>query len=132
MLYLAQHSEDDRKIGAKGLAEKLDVPSPFLAKILQDLSKKKIISSTKGPKGGFYLTDENKSQKLLVVVAITDGLDWFNECILGLPECNADKPCPVHQTFQPIRKKMYDNLNNNSIGEFVTKLENGDIHLGLT
>ena len=59
-LFLAEHSSKDKKISVKEISESIDVPSPFLAKLFQQLVRGNIISSTKGPNGGFYLTKKNK------------------------------------------------------------------------
>ena len=59
VLYLANNSSVEKKLGSKKIAEEIDIPAPFLAKIFQVLSKANIISSTKGPNGGFYLTEKD-------------------------------------------------------------------------
>ncbi len=38
MLYLVLHTDETKKIGAKKIAEDLDAPQPFLAKLLQQLT----------------------------------------------------------------------------------------------
>ena len=60
VLYLSVHSSEDQKLGAREIAEAIDVPKPYLAKILQQLSKHKLISSSKGTGGGFYLTERDR------------------------------------------------------------------------
>ena len=55
ILYLAIHTSINNKIGVKEIAEALNIPSPFLAKILQILAKKNAISSSKGPGGGLFI-----------------------------------------------------------------------------
>lgn len=131
VIFLALDINKDRKVGAKEIASSIDVPLPFLAKLLQDLAREKIISSTKGPSGGFYLTEENKAQKLLVIIEHIDGLSKFNECILGLKDCSLDKPCPVHFLVQPLRKVLIDEMNNNSISVFAKKVQIGTTFLSL-
>ena len=56
ILYLAMHTNEQHKVGVKKIAEELESPQPFLAKLLQQLNKGKLVSSTKGPNGGFYLS----------------------------------------------------------------------------
>ena len=68
VIYLAVHSSVTRKIGVKDVAEALHIPSPFLAKILQTLARKNVISSNKGPGGGFWLSDQEKEAPLMSVV----------------------------------------------------------------
>ena len=55
MIYLALNADTEGKIGIKKISGDLKIPSPFLAKILQVLAKHKLLSSTKGPNGGFRL-----------------------------------------------------------------------------
>ena len=60
LLYLAIHTDEATKIGVKKIADEIEVPQPFLSKLLRQLSTNKLISSTKGPGGGFFLDPVNK------------------------------------------------------------------------
>ena len=88
VIYLALYASENNKLGSKEVGEKINVPQPFLAKIFQTLSKEKIINSSKGPKGGFYLTDKELSGNLMTVIECIDGLEAFNSCFMGLPHCS--------------------------------------------
>ena len=55
VIYLAVNDEDGKKIGIKQISKDLDIPTPFLGKILQSLAKQKLLKSTKGPHGGFSI-----------------------------------------------------------------------------
>ena len=59
VLYLAGNSSYKNKIGSKQLADALEISQSFIAKILQKLVKANIITSGKGPGGGFYTSQEN-------------------------------------------------------------------------
>lgn len=131
VLFLALDAHKERKVGAKEIAVSIDVPIPFLSKLLQDLSRKGIISSSKGPNGGFYLTEENRKQKLLVVVDQIDGLSKLEQCVLGLANCSSEKPCPMHTMVQPLRKKFLNELSSNSIAAFAKKVQEGKTFLSL-
>lgn len=52
VIYLALNAQDGKKIGIKKISEDLEIPTPFLGKILQSLARQKLLSSTKGPHGG--------------------------------------------------------------------------------
>ena len=54
-IYIAEQSNLDRRVGIKDIAKAIDSPEPFIAKILQQLSKDQIIESVKGPSGGFSM-----------------------------------------------------------------------------
>lgn len=131
VLFLAMDSHESKKVGVKEIANSISVPEPFLAKLLQNLARRNVISSSKGPNGGFYLTEENKSQKLLVVVEQIDGLSKFEECVLGLKECSSEKPCPIHFSVQPLKKALLSELSDNSIASFAEKVKKGETFLNL-
>ena len=117
VVLLSVNQNSDVKLGAKAISDQLDIPQPFLAKILQELSKKKIISSAKGVKGGFFLSEANTNGSLLKVVEVIDGLDAFDECVLGLSECGKDNPCPVHAATIQYRENLKKLFEQTKIGE---------------
>jgi Rrf2 family transcriptional regulator, iron-sulfur cluster assembly transcription factor len=96
VLHLAAHANEEKKLGAKEIAEALEVPKPFLAKLLQQLAKHHLIASSKGAGGGFYLAQENQELSLADVIRCIDGNDLFSSCVLGLPICSSENPCPLH------------------------------------
>ena len=78
LIYLANYSQDNRKIGIKKISEDLKIPSPFLGKILQSMAREKILASTKGPNGGFALGRDAKDISLYDIVVHVDGEKYFN------------------------------------------------------
>lgn len=117
VLYIAQTATIENKIGSKEVAEKLKIPAPFLAKTLQELTKKNIISSIKGPRGGFYLTEENQQRSLFDIIDCIDNAQKFEECFLGQIECDDNKPCVVHHLYKPFKNKLIEKLKTKSIIE---------------
>ena len=105
VLYIALVDKEGRKVQLDEIAEKLSVPRHFLAKIMKMMVKEGILSSTKGPYGGFYLNEVTLKTKLIQLVKITDGVEQFNICVLSLRKCNSKNPCPLH--FQML-KLNYD------------------------
>ena len=86
----------ESKVDIKEIATEIQSPEHFTAKILQLLSRQETVSSTKGPNGGFYLSNRQKQINLLDTVKAVDGPHVFVGCVLGFSECGATKPCPVH------------------------------------
>ena len=122
VLYLAINEKDNTKIGIKKISEDLNMPSPFLGKILQMLSKHKLLSSTKGPHGGFSLGKKAEEITLLEIVEIIDGLDFFNTCVIGVKVCEHDATkkaiCPFHDKLDPLRDKLHEQFESLNIGDF--------------
>ena len=129
-VYVALQSLDGRRVSVNEIAEEIDSPIAFTAKILQQLSRSKVIHSVKGPTGGFELDrTEMDTVKLSTIVHAIDGDDIYVGCGLGLKECNAQKPCPLHDKFVDIRNDLKNMLENTSLYELATGLEVGLTYL---
>ncbi len=116
---IAEAGHESRKIGIKEVCKQAKTPESFTAKILQNLVKKKIISSQKGPAGGFYISRNLDEITLYDIVEAIDGNDVFVKCGLGLSECNAKKPCPLHNKFEVVRSQLHQMCNNNTLADLV-------------
>lgn len=112
---IAEASENDKKIGIKEICEKAQTPISFTAKILQTLAKKGFIKSQKGPSGGFFLDDQLQNVSLYQVVVAIDGTNIFEKCGLGLNECDASNPCPLHYDFETVRDQLVEMCKNNDL-----------------
>ncbi|TLP80192.1 RrF2 family transcriptional regulator [Maribacter sp. ACAM166] len=128
--YIALNSLEGRRVSLKEIAKEIDSPVAFTAKILQLLSKNNIVDSVKGAYGGFDI-NRTKIDKLMLseIVNAIDGDKIYVGCGLGLKECNADKPCPVHEKFVGIRNDLRKMLENTSLYEMATGLEMGLTYL---
>jgi len=129
VLFLAAYSTSEKKIGISEIAEALNVPRHFLAKILQQLSKQKLISSLKGPSGGFYLTEKELNGSLKSIIECIDKLDFMNSCMLGLPECSSEAPCPIHENVEVYRKGLLNLINDHTINEIAFRVKEGKIRI---
>ena len=131
ILYLAMYSNDDQKIGVKKMADALETPKPFLAKLLQRLSRDQLVTSLKGPAGGFYLTEQNLDKSVWDVINCIDGTEKFDQCFLGLSKCSDKNPCPVHFTVVPFRNKILKDFKDKSIKKFVEEIVKKGRHISL-
>ncbi|HTI59505.1 Rrf2 family transcriptional regulator [Mucilaginibacter sp.] len=127
VFFIAHKTANGGRVGIKEIAMGIDSPEHFLAKVLQDLSKRGIVQSVKGPNGGFYLNAESLKQSLASIVEAVDGNRIFTGCGLGLKQCSEISPCPLHHDFKAIRNQINQLLVNTSIGEC-----NEDLDLGIT
>jgi Rrf2 family protein len=125
ILYLASKDARNNKIGIRQISEDLKLPTPYLAKILQNLVKHRILSSTKGPNGGFSLLRKPESITLLDIVKIIDGEEVLTNCIIHNGSCNSVrksmKPCPVHDDYSKIRTELINMFKGKTIAEIVKK-----------
>ena len=124
--YIASKSENNTKIGIKQISKDLDLPTPFLAKILQLLAKQKILSSSKGPHGGFSLLKSPRDITLLDIVITIDGSDTFDNCVIHNRSCKSvDEEkliCPIHEDYAKIRTNLVKLFSNKTIYSLVKSL----------
>lgn len=123
VIFIGQRSGNGARVGVKEIAEGIDSPTPFIAKILQELGKHRLVQSAKGPNGGFYLNDATRNRSLIDVVRAIDGDQLFSGCALGLKQCAESKPCPLHNSFKLLRNELKKILESATLGAFTEKLE---------
>jgi Rrf2 family protein len=126
VFFIAHKTANGGRVGIKEIATGIDSPEHFLAKILQDLSRRGVIQSAKGPNGGFYVDDVILNMPLASIVEAVDGNGIFTGCGLGLEYCSEENPCPIHHDFKAIRNQIQDLLKTTKIGEF-----NEELNLGI-
>jgi len=126
VFFIAHKTAEGGRVGIKEIAVGIDSPEHFLAKILQDLSRRGVIQSAKGPNGGFYVDDVILNIPLASIVEAVDGNGIFTGCGLGLEYCSEENPCPIHHEFKAIRNQIQDLLKTTKIGEF-----NDELNLGI-
>ena len=107
----------------KNIAAQESIPAHFLAKILQQLARKGLLRSSKGPTGGFCLRTSPKDISIIQLVEALDGLTDYQRCVSGLAECNDDAPCGMHDSWKTLRSSIMDYLEQTTIADLVTALE---------
>jgi Rrf2 family transcriptional regulator, iron-sulfur cluster assembly transcription factor len=123
-IYIALNSKNGEKIEIKRIAGALNMPYPFLAKILQVLAKQKLLLSTKGPNGGFSLARDPQKISLYEIVTITDGTDIFDKCLISLRSCNEENsPCPVHDKFAPVREEIKELFRKQTLASLAADIQ---------
>ena len=125
VLFLALNSSEENKIMVKDIAEPINAPQAYVAKLLQELARQNIISSTRGPKGGFYLSEENKNQPFRKIVYVIDGEKRLTSCLLSLETCNEDRPCPLHNLASPLRTELMNALESKTICDLANEVREG-------
>lgn len=130
IVYIAGKSDNGQKIGIKQISSDLDLPMPFLAKILQSLAKQKILLSSKGPNGGFSLSRSAKDIYLLDVVRAIDGEDVFSKCVLHNDNCksidNTKVACALHSDYVKHRKKIEKMFESKTVDNLVNTAKNSE------
>ncbi|MGK0364826.1 MAG: Rrf2 family iron-sulfur cluster assembly transcriptional regulator [Saprospiraceae bacterium] len=116
---IAEAGKENKKIGIKAVCKSSQTPESFTAKILQNLVKRGILDSQKGPTGGFYITRDLDKITLYDIVEAVDGTGIFFKCGLGLAACDAKNPCPMHTQFEVVRDELNAMCKNNTLQDLV-------------
>ena len=101
----------------------------FLGKILQNLARHKLLTSTKGPNGGFGIERDIHSITLYEIIIIVDGDTLFDTCLIGLRPCKKNlednlNPCPVHEKFSALRASMREYFTSETVGSIISRMNN--------
>jgi Rrf2 family protein len=129
MIFVAQKSKGELRVNIKEIAKGTDAPEHFMAKIMQELSRKRLIHSAKGPNGGFYMDKADLESSIADIVRAIDGDGIYTDCVLGLKACSEKNPCPVHHEFKEIKKRLIKMMEENTIAGFNDKLDTGKFFL---
>jgi Rrf2 family iron-sulfur cluster assembly transcriptional regulator len=104
VLHIAAH---DRPVRVAEIAADLDVPQNYLSKTLHQLARSGVLTSTRGPAGGFELAvapDRLTLQRVISKFATAGG----RRCLLGHGLCGQIPACAVHDRWAPVAARMRD------------------------
>ena len=112
--------------GAKGasssvsrLAKELDMPRPFLRKILQRLNKEGLVKSTKGKGGGFSIVVSPAKISVFDLVEIFQGPFQLNEHVLKGKSCPRVRTCYLKKRLDMLEKDVMRELRSITIASLV-------------
>lgn len=128
-VYLSANTDDLVKAGIREISDEIQANEHTTAKILQLLVRERIIASSKGPNGGFYISSHAKKIRMMDIVKVVDGTGFFSGCGLGLLKCSEKKPCPIHQTFKFSREKLFKEFSTITIQDLANDIEKGETFL---
>jgi Rrf2 family transcriptional regulator, iron-sulfur cluster assembly transcription factor len=124
LTYLAAQPSG-RLVGAREMATRLEIPMPFLWKILRKLSEKKLVRSFKGVRGGYELARPARAISVSEVLAAGRGTDQIGRCVLGLELCDDRDPCPLHDQWKSLRKQIEARFEATTLGDLVRDSKSG-------
>ncbi|MGE5349306.1 MAG: RrF2 family transcriptional regulator [Actinomycetota bacterium] len=128
VIFIASKSQVKVNTGLKEIAEKLAIPQPYLAKILQVLARKKILHSTKGPHGGFYLLTPADKLTLMDIIDAIDGRNFFDSCYITGEKCNLDRPddgrCVLHNDLRAEKIRLEKFFSSKTLDQLVSQVRN--------
>ncbi len=123
-IYIAQNSSKEKKVSIQSIAKAIDSPRSFTAKILQQLTRdNKIVISTPGPHGGFYISEKARKLPARSILKAMDEEEALEKCILGLKQCSDVNPCPMHPQYKSIKKRLKELFETKTIQNLADELD---------
>jgi Rrf2 family protein len=118
--FIASHGEDGA-VSAKRIAEEFKIPQERLAKILQRLSKKRLITSHNGPKGGYVLTRAADEVTVGEVVRALEGPVRIVSCMTVNDDCPQFARCNLRRPVQKIQASISSMLDTMTLAELAAE-----------
>ena len=120
VVHIAQQPHGD-PVRAVDLADAVDVPRNYLGKILHELARAGILTSTRGKNGGFQLAVPAEKLQLLQVVSLFDRVSETRRCILGRRECSDSDPCPAHGKWKAASEEISRFFQSTTIADVLSE-----------
>jgi Rrf2 family protein len=105
------------------IAASESLPYHFMGKIFQHLVRAGLMRSVKGPGGGFGLTRAPDAISLYQIKEAIDGTDDLYRCAVGLNRCEDSTPCPLHDTFKPLRLEIRTYLEQTTLSDMASAVQ---------
>lgn len=128
LIYLATRPNGEMVL-SRELAQHLNVPSAYLAKVMQSLSKGNLLYSFRGRSGGYCLREGGEKTDLMKILLLTEREKFTQDCVLGLKQCGDDTACPMHGKWKPIKQEMVYFLHQQTLKKLAKSLQNGKYRL---
>jgi Rrf2 family protein len=113
LLHLVRHG--DRVSSAREIADQNQVPSAILMNILKTLSQNSMITSVRGPRGGYRMTRAPQDISLLTIISAVEGpvnlfqcsrQDLPDECERDGQGCEREDWCPVSPSAREVSRRL--------------------------
>lgn len=109
-----------RPVLSRELAEQLQIPPPYLAKLLQQPCRAGWLSSTRGRGGGFTLAPGAENVTLLEILMLTKGERISRECLLGFKDCDDATACVMHNHWKPIKQELLGQFGGYTLSQLAS------------
>ncbi len=127
-LYLAAENRGGF-VPVREISDDLHIPYAFLAKVVQQLTAADVFDSMRGPTGGIALAQRANWITLKDIVLAIDGSSAFTSCILGLPGCGEEKPCPLHEQWASARESIHNMFSTATLADTADRVNTGELRL---
>ncbi|AFP85898.1 transcriptional regulator, BadM/Rrf2 family [secondary endosymbiont of Heteropsylla cubana] len=125
MLDIAKHS-DQNPIPLAEISKRQGISLSYLEQLFSRLRKNKLVTSVRGPGGGYLLNREfNEITVGEIITAVNESVD-ATRC-RGKETCQGGDRCLTHILWSNLSARISDFLNNITLAELVSNQETRNI-----
>lgn len=122
-VYLASQNSD-AFVPVHEMSRALGISASFLAKIVRELTRSGLLESYRGPNGGVALSQSADTICVRDIIVAIDGPDLFECCLLGLPGCGTEAPCPLHEEWSKMRDQIETSFAEMDLATLAAQADN--------
>ena len=115
LLYIASHGDDPIK--ASTIAESLGAPPNYMSKTLHALTSAGVLSSRRGPTGGFRLAIDPDELTLARIIEIVDDPAPKDMCLIADTRCSDRSPCALHGRWKKVSERVWQPLRETTLAD---------------
>jgi len=107
---------------AQSLAGSSGIPMPTVSKLLSALARARLLTASRGAKGGYELATPAADISVAEIISAVDGPIALTQCIeLGPGSCEVEFLCPTRRGWQAINDGVRKALEAVSLAEFINR-----------
>ena len=119
MKHLATRS-DAASASAREIAEQYDIPVELMAKVLQRLARRGLLTSHQGTRGGYRLSKASSAISVADIIQAIDGPLTVTACSTDAENCGQFAKCSVRDPLWRIKDRILSALATCSLQEVAT------------
>jgi Rrf2 family iron-sulfur cluster assembly transcriptional regulator len=88
------------------LSQAIEVPGPYLAKIVKALAARGVVETRRGFSGGVRLSPREGTLTYYDICIALDDPVVISSCLLSKESCNSQDPCPIHVEWRKTKELL--------------------------
>jgi Rrf2 family protein len=119
LLVLANHGVG-RPLPAVSIAGLTGAPGNYLGKTLNQLARAGLLTSTRGPNGGFALAVPPEAVSIARIADVFAEPVAESHCLRGTGPCNPSQPCRTHTLWTRVQKSAREPLVTTTLADLLS------------
>lgn len=114
---------------SREIARELDLPLPYLSKLMLLFVHAQLVESRRGRHGGFRLIRNAEALSMKDIMLVVGGASCLKECFLGFKECSDETACALHSRWRPVKLTLLNLLEQQNVAKLAKTVSQGKCRL---